>query len=101
LVLFLAQNKALMEKLGPALSFVEEHKDSLDLFKDLLEQSRTPTLQPTQHPIQPQPPQQQSTQPTPPEKPQKEERSPLQGIASDEILKEIQTYLSAQNRSMQ
>jgi hypothetical protein len=94
-----------MEKLGPALSFVEEHKDSLDFFKDLLEQSRTPTLQqppqPTQHPIQPQPPQQQSTQPTPPEKPQKEERSPLQGIASDEILKEIQTYLSAQNRSMQ
>jgi hypothetical protein len=83
-VLFLAQNKELMQKIGPALSFVEEHRDSLALFKDLLEQKHSPAPQPVPPPD------------LHPEIPRKEERSPLQGIASDEILKEIQTYLSTQ-----
>jgi hypothetical protein len=88
LVLFLAQNKELMREIEPVLSFIEEHKDSLALFKDMLEKQTSENRAPKNTPPASDKPMQEPTK--------KEERSPLQGIASDEILKEIRSYLSAQ-----
>lgn len=104
LVLFLAQNKELMREIEPALSFVEEHKDSLALFKEMLEKqttdSRSAKMPATDKPTESTQSTEStsptgSTEPTEP----KEKRSPLQGIASDEILQEIRSYLSAQSKA--
>lgn len=104
MVLLLAQNKELMKEIAPVLSFLEEHKDSLSLIQNLMEQKRASSAAnaaPTRAQTVPAEAKAATaaaadTAPMPEENGNKKGDSPLQGIASEEVLKEIQAYLSSQ-----
>lgn len=109
-VLFLSQNKKLMQDIGPVLTFLEDHKNSLDLLKKSFFSSNSKD---TAQPKDPsdgknEPPvseenenraamsEERKTEAPISEPNEKKERPaiPLQGIASDEILSQIAAYLA-------
>ena len=108
-VLFLSQNKKLMQDIGPVLTFLEDHKNSLDLLKKSFFSSNSKD---TAQPKDPsdgknEPPvseenenratmsEERKTEVPCPRKEKKERPTiPLQGIASDEILSQIAAYLA-------
>ncbi|MBP5242830.1 MAG: hypothetical protein J6Z36_03975, partial [Clostridia bacterium] len=93
LVLFLSQNKRLMEDMGPVLTFLEEHEQTLSSLQKILSFSELSA------PTPPQEKQKESTHVREEERKNEEteeKKSPLQGIANEEILKGIRSYFAAQ-----
>lgn len=99
-VLFLSQNKKLMQDIGPVLTFLEDHKNSLDLLKKSFFSSNSKDTAQPKDPSdgknEPPVSEERKTEVPMSEPNEKKERPaiPLQGIASDEILSQIAAYLA-------
>ena len=93
LVFIFTQNKKLMEDIRPVLDFLEEHKGAVAVLQQMLSQQggNAAATSPSENANEKERAKEKD------EKPEQEKtQSPLQGIANDDILNGIKSYLASQ-----